>query len=167
MDVREGRSIQNAPANLLSTGDHFSSIICRCHDWWFIHSCLRSSSVKIKSSFKTFFCWQQETNLFTWRKFLLQSLFLTVLTEGQRVTYVTFPLNPVFYSVTCIRGVAQSNPMCLTVQIQIHFSKWIKNQIQFWIWIVNHNPIHQIGFQSGLNNLAIQSSNTRCIWVVN
>jgi len=35
-----------------------------------------------------------------------------------------------------------------------------KSKIRFWIWIVHHNPIHQIGFQSELNNSAIQSSNT-------
>jgi len=38
----------------------------------------------------------------------------------------------------------------LTIQIQ--------NPILFWI--VNHNPIHQIGLQSGLSNPTIQSSNT-------
>jgi len=34
-----------------------------------------------------------------------------------------------------------------------------KSKIQFWFWIVNHNPIHQIGLQSGLSNPSIQSSN--------
>jgi hypothetical protein len=35
-----------------------------------------------------------------------------------------------------------------------------KSKIQFWFWIVNHNPIHQIGLQSRLSNPTIQSSNT-------
>ncbi len=35
-----------------------------------------------------------------------------------------------------------------------------KSKIWFWLWIVDHNPIHQIGKQSGLSNPATQSSNT-------
>jgi len=30
-----------------------------------------------------------------------------------------------------------------------------KSKILFWLWIVNHNPIHQIGLQSRLSNPAI------------
>ncbi len=35
-----------------------------------------------------------------------------------------------------------------------------KSKIRFWLWTVNHNPIHQIGLQSRLSNPTIQSSNT-------
>jgi len=40
---------------------------------------------------------------------------------------------------------------------------WIDNpnpKSDFDFWIVNHNPIHQIGLQSVLSNPEIQSNNT-------
>ena len=51
--------------------------------------------------------------------------------------------------------------MIFWIWIEMKILDWqSKSKIRFWLWIVNHNPIHQIGLQSGLSNPSIQSSNT-------
>jgi len=40
-----------------------------------------------------------------------------------------------------------------------------KSKVQFWLWVVNHNPIHQIGLQSGLSN-TLSTTTTNKIYLI-